>query len=199
MKIKLPNDFGNIEHDSSSFCRIESPFDLNAEDFLKFAEEDIEGIKTKDRINALGNIKRAIENRVDLLHYAFGFRILKENGNFPTKLDRLNKLSVVAPRILRKITKIRNLLEHQYKLPDKEEVEDAIDIGILFVEYTNKFIYRFMDEFYGMYDDNGVSCISFKEGKIEVIYRNPEHDNVSLTNKDSDFCEWVKFFVINGY
>ena len=47
MKIKLPNDFGNIEHDSSSFCRIESPFELNAEDFLKFAEVDIEGIKKR--------------------------------------------------------------------------------------------------------------------------------------------------------
>ncbi|MCD4843133.1 MAG: hypothetical protein K8R25_01470, partial [Methanosarcinales archaeon] len=170
MEIKLPNDFGNIEFDSWSVRSIESPFDLNAEDFLKFAEEDIEGIEAKDRINALGNIKRAIENRVDLLHYAFGFRNVRENGDFPTKLERLNELNIVAPRILRKINKIRNLLEHQYKLPDKEEIEDAVDIGILFIEYSNKFIYKFMEEFNGIYDDNGVSSISFKEGKIKVIY-----------------------------
>ena len=201
MGIKLPNGFGNFEHDGSDVCSIESPFDLNAEDFLKFAEEDIEGTEAKDIINALGNIKRAIENRVDLLHYAFGFRNLRENGDFPTKLERLNKLSIVAPRILRKINKIRNLLEHQYKVPDKEEIEDAIDIGILFIEYTNKFIYTFMQEFDGMYDDNGVSSISFKEGEIKVNYfnQNPNNDNFSLTNKDSDFCEWAKFFVINGY
>ena len=199
MEIKLPHDFGNFEFDSYSVCSIESPFDLNAEDFLKFAEEDIEGSESKDIINALGNIKRAIENRVDLLHYAFGFRNLRDN--FPDKLERLNKLNIVAPRILKKINKIRNLLEHQYKLPDREEVEDAIDIGILFIEYTNKFIYKFMEEFYLIYEENGVKSISFKEGKIKVIYinPNPEHDNFSLTNKDSGFCEWAKFFVSNGY
>ena len=200
MEIILPNDMENLEpNGSSSYC-IESPFYLNAEDFLKFAEEDIEGTKDKDIINALGNIKRAIENRVDLLHYAFGFRNLRENGDFPTKLERLNKLGVVAPGILRKINKIRNLLEHQYELPDKAEVEDAIDIGILFVEYTNRFIHHFLYEFGGTCGGADLS-INFEGDKIRIILSGPnhEHENFSLTNKDSGFYDWVKVVIKNGY
>ena len=199
MEIKLPNDFGNIEHSGGTSYSVESPFDLKAEDFLKFAEEDIKANEDKDIINSLGNVKRAIENRVDLLHYAFGFRNSRENGDFPTKLERLNELGIVAPRILRKINKIRNLLEHQYRLPDKEEVEDAIDIGILFVEYTNQFIYHFVEEFEGSGDTD--LSVKFTGDKIEVIFfgPNPKNENFSLTNKDSGFYDWVRFVVKNGY
>jgi len=200
MEIILPNDMGNLEPNGGSSHCIESPFYLNAEDFLKFAEEDIEGTKDKDIINALGNVKRAIENRVDLLHYVFGFIDLKGNGNFPTKLERLNNLGVVAPRILRKINKIRNLLEHQYELPKKEEVEDAIDIGILFIEYTNRFIHHFLFEFGGNCGDDDLS-INFEGDKIKIIVSGPNHEDkiFSLTNKDSDFYDWVKVVTKNGY
>ena len=198
MEIKLPNDFGNIKHLGGSSDSIESPFELNAEGFIKFAEEDIVGNKDKDIINALGNIKRAIENRVDLLHYAFGYKNLKENGDFPTKLERLNELGIVAPRILRKINKIRNLLEHQYKLPDKEEIEDAIDVAILFVEYTNKFIYNFVDDFEASCKDTDL-FICFEENKLNVIFSSSEHDDFSLTNRDLEYSEWVKLIVKTGY
>ena len=199
MDLKLLNNIGNINIEMISNICIESPFDLNAEDFLKFAEEDIEGIKDKDIINALGNIKRAIENRVDVLHYAFGFRNLRENGDFPTKLERLNKLGIVAPRILRKINKIRNLLEHEYKLPDKVKIEDALDIGILFIEYTNKFIYKFVDEFIGSSEEAGFD-IKFDREKIKINFMSDsEHETFSLSNKDSGFYEWVKFAVKHIY
>lgn len=82
MEIKLPADYGFDSHDvnvvGSSSSSIESPFALTAEKFLKFAEEDIRGYNEKDLVNAVSNVKRAIENRVDLLHYAFGSHDLSE-------------------------------------------------------------------------------------------------------------------------
>ena len=115
-------------------------------------------------------------------------------------MERLNKLGVVAPRILRKINKIRNILEHKYKLPDKKEVEDAIDIGILFIEYTNKFIYNFVKGFDGSCED-AVLYIGFEGDKIKIIFYGPDpkHKNFSLTNKDSGFYDWVNFVIKNGY
>jgi hypothetical protein len=47
---------------------------------------------------------------------------------------------------LNKINKKRNLLEHEYKNPSIEEVEDALDVAILFINYTNKYISSAMIE-----------------------------------------------------
>ena len=62
----------------------------------------------------------------------------KKDWKFPSKMKELNQVGVVAPRILRKINKTRNLLEHEYTLPSKEKVEDAMDVAILFITYTNR-------------------------------------------------------------
>jgi hypothetical protein len=40
----------------------------------------------------------------------------------------------VAPRILNKIVRLRNMLEHEFHLPKKTEVEDAVDVATLFLE-----------------------------------------------------------------
>ena len=198
MENKLPEDYGFVktcvQDLGASSHQIESPFSLNAEDFLYFAEKDIKGDDDKDIINALSNAKRSIENRMDLLLYAFGYD-LKEKLNFPSKLEELNKLGIIAPRILKKINKIRNLLEHNYEKPDKEKVEDSIDIAILFVEYTNKFIYNFRDYLDG--NCNG-KCfkITFEEGGIKINYNK---EKLFIKYKDPVFHEWVNFVIEVGY
>lgn len=198
MEKKFPNDFGfdsnKVQVESATSCEIKSPFSLNAEDFLEFAEKDIRGKDNKDIINALSNTKRSIENRMDLLLYAFGFDISKLN--FPEKLEELNELGVVAPRILRKINKIRNLLEHQYNLPNKDDVEDAIDIAVLFIEYSNKFIYQHRD--YVDCNCNGkYFCIYIKKEGINVKISGGKELSFSYT--DSGFREWIRFIIEAGY
>ncbi len=89
MAIKTPKDYGlissNLEMDAAGYNEVNSPFDLKAEDFLRFAEDDIKESSNKDIINALSNAKRAIENRMDLLLYAFGYPDLEEQWSFPKK------------------------------------------------------------------------------------------------------------------
>lgn len=198
MENKLPENYGfaktRVQDVGAVGTQIESPFSLRAEDFLDFAEIDIKGDHVKDIINALSNAKRSIENRMDLLLYAFGYD-LNEMMNFPSKLDELNKLGIIAPRILKKINKIRNLLEHNYEKPDKEKVEDSIDIAILFIEYTNKFIYNFRYQLDGKCNGE-VFFITFEEGGIKIDYNK---EKLFIKHKSPGFHEWVNFVVEVGY
>lgn len=206
MVIKTPKDYGlisrNLEMDAASQNEVDSPFDLKAEDFLRFAEDDIKESKDKDIINGLSNAKRAIENRMALLLYAFGYPNLEEHWNFPTKIDTLKDIGIIAPRILSKINKIRNLLEHEYKLPNKGEVEDAIDIATLFLEYTKNFIYNFVDG-YECYDKEkhvSFSFVDHKELKITIFsYISHEECKLSVTYKEPTYCDWLKFFISVAY
>jgi hypothetical protein len=43
---------------------------------------------------------------------------------------------VLTPRILGKITHLRNRLEHDFATPSKRDVEDALDVATLFVSYA---------------------------------------------------------------
>ncbi len=125
-EIKTPQTYGfEIKNailekpNTDSFKKFRIPFDLTAEEFLVFAEEDLKGSNKKDIINALSNIKRSIENRVDCLLYNLGYNKFI-NYSFPEKIKKLNKIGIIAPRILTEINKIRNLLEHKYKIPKKK-------------------------------------------------------------------------------
>ena len=142
--------FTFLDHESTKWSlsttgRLKSEFDIFPQDFLKFAELDLSSEHDHNIINALSNSKRAIDCQVDLLLLAFGFYKLSQQKmwGFPTKLDHIEKLGVIAPRILKKINKKRNLLEHQFVIPTKEEVEDMLDIAVLFVAGTEKYTLRF--------------------------------------------------------
>ncbi len=127
-----------------------NPFEINAEDFLEYAESDLQDDSPKSLINSLGNIKKSIENRIDTLLYSFGYskKIKKEKWNFPRKIKLLQELELMSPKILERINAKRNKLEHSYLRPSKESVEDAFDVASLFIAYTNMFLsktYEFTD------------------------------------------------------
>jgi hypothetical protein len=114
---------------------------LRPTDYLRFANLDIEQDLEHQEINALSNAKRAIDCQVDNIIFTFG---IKRKRTFPEKLAVVEELGLLAPRILKKVVKIRNLLEHEYYHPQKAEVEDAIDIASLFIEATARPFRSFM-------------------------------------------------------
>ena len=122
-------------------------FDQEVEpiEFLKFSEDDLLRGDKQGLVNALTNAKRAIDSQIDKIFGCFG--ILKQR-NFPQKMQILQDMGLVAPRIIVKVSKLRNLLEHEYKLPDKEQVEDAVDIADLFVLALDSNLDNFPDTFY---------------------------------------------------
>lgn len=114
-------------------------FDINPEDFLEFAKKDIKTNDLHGMVNALSNVKRSIDSQTAKIFHCLGIDKNEWNlRNYPPKRELLEQLGVVSPNILRKVVTSRNYLEHDYKSPELETVEDAIDIASLFIEASNK-------------------------------------------------------------
>jgi hypothetical protein len=131
--------------DGWSTTIIDTNFDLNPRDFLKFAESDLKANYDHHLINSLTNIKRAIDCQIDSLFVGFGINTKKSDEadwNFPEKLDVLRKLGLVSPEILNDINRQRNDLEHRYSIPDEKFVKSSIEIAKMFVGYTDKYLYN---------------------------------------------------------
>lgn len=202
MQIKTPQEYritlGKMQMDGYQNDDITKtlPFNLEAEDFINYAKLDIKGNTDRDFVNALSNIKRAIENRMDGILFAFKYQKIAKDWNFPDKVNRLNGLGIISPRILRKINRIRNLLEHQYRIPKKREVEDAYDVAILFIAYTKNFIKKFV---------MGYGCYTEKKGEVKTYLDLKFEDKglkIRIDQKeyyveasDPNYDEWIGFII----
>ena len=159
---------------STHFDTLKTPFDISPQDFIKYAEIDLSNKYEHNIINALSNSKRALDCQLDTLLFSFGFYKIsqKEFWNFPKKLILMSELGVIAPRILHKINKQRNLLEHQFIKPPKETVEDFLDIAMLFIASTDKYSFKF------------ISTLTFTNDKLAMSF--------ILTNKYMDESFWLR-------
>jgi len=143
-EIKHPETTGYV----SVSDKLKLNFDISPQDFVSYAEKDLELDYNHNIINALANSKRALDCQLDSLMIAFGYYKIsqKQQWSFPKKLDLITELGLIAPRVLKKINKQRNLLEHQFIRPEKEKVEDFIDITMLFIASTDNHIFNFKFE-----------------------------------------------------
>lgn len=177
--------------------RKDTPFEITPTQFLEFAKEEIrEGIQ-EGYLNALSNIKRAIDCQLDLLLYVLGQykKAKSKDWSFPTKIEFIRSIGLVAPEILTKINRKRNQLEHEYKYPGSEEVKDALDIGNLFLAYTSKFTKRRYLGF-GIELSRGELWISFDQGRnrFEIEILDPPSKHV-IDDKDENFSSLLKIYV----
>lgn len=126
---------------------VKSPFEIGPKDFFRMAQEDLRAHGKHGRVNALGNIKRCIESQIDLLLYSYGFGDLsvRTDWNFIRRLEKLKGMNIVAPRILERINRRRNMLEHQYRLPRRAEIEDSLDVAALFLAYTDAYLNKVLN------------------------------------------------------
>ncbi len=125
---------------------VDAPGDRSARTYVDFADADLLDPDSKrTRVNAMSNAKRALHFQVDLLADALGFKQspFKRKNSFPEKLDFCGKCGVVAPRILGKLNKLRNSLEHEYYMPARSESEDFLDVVTLFLHATDRLLEHF--------------------------------------------------------
>ena len=181
-------------------------FDLEPEDFLHFADIDMESGNDHGLINALSNAKRAINCSTDKVLKIFNLK--PEKNNFPSRVSLLQEIGIIAPRIMHKVVRSRNLLEHEYKLPETdEEVEDAIDIANLFVSSVNGALRNAWTDFYikegNDYDDELENAIYFsfdeknKSWEVELYKGNGEF-KTSIDSKHKDYKSIVKLLFCEG-
>ena len=119
-------------------------YEITPHDFLSFAEKDILQDDVRGFVNGLSNAKRAIDCQVEKLLAGLG---LPSARSFPKKMALLTELGVIAPRIVTKVVRTRNYLEHEYRKPEKEQVEDAVDVATLFVAALERSLDIFLSEF----------------------------------------------------
>ena len=199
IRIKAPKDYGissdKMHMDSQRYENLEEslPFTLKADDFISFAELDLKGSSDKDIVNALSNIKRAIENRMDCIFFAFNYYELSKAWNFPEKVEKLNNLGIISPRILTKINRIRNLLEHQYQIPKRQEVLEAYDVAILFLAYSKNFLKKFID-YATFYTDDPQVYVKFKFQKNRVKM-GIDGSEYYIKAKNPIYDDWVRLII----
>ena len=155
----------------------DTPFTITAEQFRDFAIEDLKKDTVHSRVNAIGNVKRAIECRIDQLLYCLCLHVKseKEKWNFPHKLQILAELGILAPRILHRINHKRNLLEHQYTEPTKDAVEDALDVAVLFIGYTESLCQ----------DSNAICSFGRYQGKNKYeIKIDRKNNNITIADRN---------------
>lgn len=173
------------------------PFEITPKQFLEYAEKAIKEGGQAGYINALSNIKRAIDCQLDLVLYILGQskKAKKEGWKFPRKIEFIRSVGLVAPEILTKINRKRNELEHKYKYPATEEVKDALDIANLFLASTNKFVERKYLGF-GTELNRGELWVNFDQDqnlfKIEIL--DPPSETV-VDDKNEKFVSLLKIYV----
>lgn len=118
--------------------------------YLKFAQEDREsGDSQRHLANAFGNAKKALHLRIDMLLYQFGlFQQFQKDRriNFPDKLKLIDDIGILPTTMIRNINRERNELEHEYRVPAKERVDEALDVVRLLYLASDKVLERLMTE-----------------------------------------------------
>lgn len=117
------------------------PWDITPTEYIEFSQLDIGGTDKRSIINALSNAKRALECQLDSLMLTFGFGSVSDRWNVPKKLEVLKDIGIIAPRILAKINRHRNDMEHEYTCPKHDVVADFVDVVALFLQATRVHIY----------------------------------------------------------
>jgi hypothetical protein len=190
---------------------LKTDFDILPQDFISYAEVDLASDYEHNIINALSNSKRALDCQLDILLLSFGYykKSQKYQWNFPKKIDLMTELGLIAPRVLKKINKQRNLLEHQFVKPNRESVEDFLDITMLFIASTDRYSLNYNPQIwlknlrfnrkYGLFSDYKDSKIKIKIYPYDKDGYGSEAKDViksfELTTSDEQYNEVLKIYL----
>jgi len=113
-------------------------FSLYSHDYLQFAGFELDHYNASDDeqrrvshlINCVSNLKRALENQLDLLVHGYKLAQLFPGTkmNFPNKLKFAERCGFLEGRTFSRINKIRNSIEHGYEIPKIEEIDAFYDL-----------------------------------------------------------------------
>ena len=109
---------------------------VKPKEYVNFAIRDLAENEDRAFVNAIGNIKRAIDSQFDILLESYGLlnQSIKKKWSFPRKIDIIRKIGIISPRILKLINSTRVQLEHYHNITSKEKIFEHLAIAELFVE-----------------------------------------------------------------
>ena len=98
-------------------------YNITPKEYLSYAKLDLDEQYGHHLINALCNAKRAFHCQLDIILKNLA---RKTANSFLSKKKLLEELGIITPRILEKLNRQRNILEHEYTKPSLEEVSDFL-------------------------------------------------------------------------
>lgn len=219
IKDQLKLDFTSlvIQHEFSS--ESSNPFDISARDFLRFAKSDYKENTKKGNINALTNAKRAIDCQIDSVFTIFGIKYDEEipkssnkiieltnfnKTNLAHKLKLIQALDFAPSGLVSKMRTLRNKLEHDYKIPNKEEVKEAIELAELFIKSIESHVEMIPDHYIITDKFNIKSLWNYKnhidinfchlKKEIETVFyvENQEIGTIMLNQNNEEYYAFIK-------
>ncbi|SRR6266545_4426835 len=125
---------------------LEFSTEVTPSQYLEYARKDLQdGGDPRSIINAVSNAKRALHLQVDTIANGYGYQKLKRSSKFPAKLEFLGEIGIATPSIISKLNALRNKVEHEYAVPDLEQIKDYCDVVELFLRATESTINIFPD------------------------------------------------------
>lgn len=182
-----PQEFYWVDPDEAS--SLDFPFEITAKEFVAYANRDLDTAGNHGLANALSNAKRAIDCQVDAVTNVLG---IKKERFFPKKADKFSELGLMAPRVIKRINQLRNYLEHEFKIPEQERVEDAVDTATLFVELTQRVFRNFQTAFkFGGGDEELMHSYSSNYVQVSFSYKLKQFEVECVSNKESILNETI--------
>jgi hypothetical protein len=135
------------DHDSDPFTYLMrsvefngSPLvtDVTAEEYLQYAAHDLEDESARGSMNAMGNAKRALHLTIESMLNAYGLLAQNTRTSFPQKLHLLDAAGLFSLSILNTLNLERNVMEHEYRVPSPQRVQEVIDVGRLLLLATQR-------------------------------------------------------------
>ncbi len=210
----LINNLNKLEWGGGSGTIPKLPhFDLYAQDYLGFAEIELQAFqneisqnKIAHLINCVSNLKRAIDCQLDtFLHVYNLYKDFKhKNLKLENKLEFLEKAGIFNSRSLSRLNTIRNKMEHTFEIPKINEIEVYYDLVSAFIAILQKTIIMIMNTEIDLVDDNENVKISFN---IKYIFNKPgiivtwktETENIILEsdlNNPTEFAYFLKILFL---
>jgi hypothetical protein len=114
--------------------------DMSPSAYLEYALEDLAADTSRGLINAFGNAKRAFHLTIDGLLNQYGLFAHFKRANFPEKVRLIDAIGMIPIGIMNNLNVERNLLEHEYAVPTKSRVQEAVDVTKLLILATEKLV-----------------------------------------------------------
>lgn len=201
-----------IERDSSSGSDISIPiYDISSEEFLDFAENAIASETKEGIINAVSNLKRALDCEMDMFFESINIKRIfdKKNLKFEKKTQFLANIGLFPIQTINKLNFMRNKREHEYKVPEIYDLHTYYELvwsivkildlylELLYTEEINLELYIENNKYYFKMKYDIKKCafefeiIDWSKGKK----REQKRLNVSLKNQ-GDADDFIKAFNI---
>lgn len=195
----------NYINDGGTYSWVNHQAKIFPSTYLEYARLDFEEhAGGRSLINAVGNAKRAFHLQVETLCDAVGWKAAYKNKQtgFDKRLEFLSKCGVLSPRILSKLNKTRNRVEHEYLIPTTEQVEDYLDIVELFIFAVGQILDRFPYEIeFSLMDDEQYdstlklpNSFTFKMNSesLNSFTISQKTETMTKTMDDDDYFPWLK-------